>query len=180
MGLDMYLRKAKRVNSLEAEQYEELNEAIPWGEEVSEENKPDLVVIDETKDLPGAKELNDSLHIEGEAFPYWSIFTEIGYWRKDNHIHNWFVKNVQNGVDECQLSEVSEAQLTDLLNLCKAVIKNHSEAEELLPTTQGFFFGSDEYDEGYYASLSHTVEILEKALKETDFEKEIIFYRASW
>jgi len=32
---------------------------------------------------------------------------EVGYWRKANHIHKWFVDNVQNGVDECLTYQVS-------------------------------------------------------------------------
>ena len=26
---------------------------------------------------------------------------EVGYWRKANAIHGWFVRNVQNGKDDC-------------------------------------------------------------------------------
>jgi hypothetical protein len=26
------------------------------------------------------------------------VEVELGYWRKANHIHKWFVDNVQNGV----------------------------------------------------------------------------------
>lgn len=50
-----------------------------------------------------------------------SIEEHVGYWRKANHIHKWFVDNVQDGVDECQNSEVSKAQLKELLELCKKV-----------------------------------------------------------
>ena len=28
-------------------------------------------------------------------------FVEIGYWRKSNQIHKWFVDNIQEGVDNC-------------------------------------------------------------------------------
>jgi len=34
------------------------------------------------------------------------ITEDVGYWRKDNHIHQWFVKNCQGGVDDCGLYEV--------------------------------------------------------------------------
>ena len=43
---------------------------------------------------------------------------EIGYWRKANQIHNWFVENVQNGVDNCEYFIVKKEQLEKLLNLC--------------------------------------------------------------
>lgn len=38
---------------------------------------------------------------------YAEVKFEIGYWRKANHIHNWFIKNVQNGKDDCSVYEVS-------------------------------------------------------------------------
>ena len=36
-----------------------------------------------------------------------SISYPVGYWRKANAIHNWFVQNVQDNRDECQKSYVS-------------------------------------------------------------------------
>ena len=30
-----------------------------------------------------------------------NITEELGYWRKANQIHRWFVENVQDGVDNC-------------------------------------------------------------------------------
>jgi len=49
------------------------------------------------------------------------ISEEVGYWRKANQIHNWFVENVQDGEDNCQPYEVSRRQLKELLNLCLEV-----------------------------------------------------------
>jgi len=39
---------------------------------------------------------------------------EIGYWRKANAIHGWFVRNCADGVDECQPIAVSRDDLTAL------------------------------------------------------------------
>ena len=44
------------------------------------------------------------------------------YWRKANHIHNWFVENVQYGDDDCGLYEVSVEQLMELRDVCQKVI----------------------------------------------------------
>lgn len=52
------------------------------------------------------------------------IEEEIGYWRKANQIHNWFVENVQNGNDDCHEYEVSYEKAQDLLKICKD-IKQH-------------------------------------------------------
>lgn len=49
------------------------------------------------------------------------IEEEVGYWRKANHIHKWFVDNVQDGKDDCGTYEVTDEQLTELLSICKRV-----------------------------------------------------------
>jgi hypothetical protein len=53
----------------------------------------------------------------------------IGYWRKESAIHGWFVKNVQDGNDDCGTYEVSYDDLVALRNLCERVI----DASELVP-----------------------------------------------
>ncbi len=49
------------------------------------------------------------------------IEEEAGYWRKANHIHKWFVENVQNGKDDCGEYYVSTEKIQELLSLCKRV-----------------------------------------------------------
>lgn len=101
---------------------------------------------------------------------------EAGYWRKANHIHNYFVSNVQDGNDDCGSYEVSFEILKNLYNMCKEVLKDKTKAEELLPTEGGFFFGSTEYEEYYFKTLEETIKIIEPLLKE-DCE---IYYTSSW
>ena len=36
---------------------------------------------------------------------------EVMYWRKANHIHGWFVDNVQKGIDDCASYYVSDEKL---------------------------------------------------------------------
>lgn len=84
-----------------------------------------------------------------------TITESVGYWRKANQVHKWFVDNVQEGVDD---------------------FTNTAVAEELLPTAQGFFFGGDNYDKWYLKDLEDTVAICEQAIKEGgDF-----YYNSSW
>ena len=59
-------------------------------------------------------------------------------------------------------------------------IENSEEIAELLPSCDGFFFGGTAYDEYYLNDVKDTIEILKKVLRETDFEKEVVFYHASW
>lgn len=105
---------------------------------------------------------------------------EVGYWRKSNHIHNWFVQNCQNGVDECQETHVTSEQLRTLLSLVKKVLLLRSEeyAMEKLPPASGFFFGSTEISDWYWEDLERTVQILENALQYED--KMSFYYHASW
>lgn len=48
---------------------------------------------------------------------------EIAYWRKANHIHQWFVENVQGGEDDCQEYRVSREQLQALLETVNTVLQ---------------------------------------------------------
>lgn len=111
---------------------------------------------------------------------------QVGYWRKENAIHNWFVHNCGDDVDECQTIYVSLEKAKELLQLCKDVLADHSKAEELLHTQSGFFFGSTEYDDWYFEGLKYTADLLEKVInfvesQEKDFRVYWdIIYEASW
>lgn len=105
---------------------------------------------------------------------------EVGYWRKANHIHKWFVDNLQGGVDNCETSEVTKEQLLKLKLICEIVLSDKKIANVLLPTQSGFFFGSTEYDEFYFEDLENTINILDLVIITTDFENETITYSASW
>lgn len=106
------------------------------------------------------------------------ITFECAYWRKANQIHKWFVDNVQNGVDNCEQYYVSTDVIAALVDTCKQVLNDHSLANKLLPTSSGFFFGSNEYDEFYFADLSDTIDMLEPLISmggELSF-----YYESSW
>jgi hypothetical protein len=103
---------------------------------------------------------------------------EVGYWRKANQIHEWFVKNVQDGVDNCAYYYVGRDDLEKLLSLCKEALKS-DHPEKVLPTQEGYFFGSTEYDEYYRDDLEDTVKILEKVLALPEEFSEF-FYHSSW
>jgi hypothetical protein len=53
-------------------------------------------------------------------------------------------------------------------------------AQEKLPTTKGFFFGSTEYREWYVADLKDIVETFTKVLDETDFDTDQILMYCWW
>lgn len=155
MGLDMYLY---------AKQY------FSGSEYSKEEERKQYAVIRTAINADGFPE---------GGFPAVVVSTQVAYWRKDNAIHDWFVQNCQGGEDDCRNAYVSREQLMELAKVCREVLADHALADELLPTSSGFFFGSTDYDEWYYRGLEYTAqtidEILARVPQEWDFE-----YHSSW
>lgn len=152
MGLDMYLYKKNYIRTDEFYKPEIRNEVIvKTGGKVDTNIKPERVRY---------------------------VVEEVGYWRKANQIHNWFVTNVQNGTDDCASYWVGRGQLEELLDLCKKISEDNSLSEDLLPSTSGFFFGGTEYDEWYFDNINTTIEIIEDCL--SDESADSFEYRASW
>ena len=56
------------------------------------------------------------------AYDAWREGSEILTWRKENHIHAWFVENVQDGVDRCEDSTVSKAKLAEFVGICEQLL----------------------------------------------------------
>lgn len=112
--------------------------------------------------------------------PSMTVSLPIGYWRKANQIHNWFVKNVQKGEDDCGDYYVEQDKLLELKEACEKVIADVSLAEELLPTQSGFFFGSTEYDEYYAEELQSTVDIVNRCLGDSKLSGASFYYSSSW
>lgn len=124
----------------------------------------------------------DDVHVKGEKVPceVYSITYEAGYWRKANHIHAWFVDNVQGGEDECHPHGVTVEQLLELERVCENVKRNRALAPELLPTRAGFFFGGTAYDEFYFKDIERTLEIITRAIALAEDPWSEIVYRSSW
>lgn len=112
-----------------------------------------------------------------------SLTFDVGYWRKANQIHNWFVENVQDGEDDCKSYYVDPDKLRELLNICKHILKLKrwkAYARKNLPTCAGFFFGGTEYDEYYLSDIKSTVEIIEKVFADFDERSDSLYYESSW
>lgn len=98
MGLDMYLRAEKYVSGWKHNDDGELNE---WERLVSMFGMEDFVT---------------------EGSPSGNVQFTIGYWRKANHIHSWFVRECQDGRDECQPTDVSIEKLRELRDVCLQIM----------------------------------------------------------
>lgn len=131
-------------------------------------NHADCTVTLSGKDAP--------VHVDPKKILW--VLEEVGYWRKANHIHNWFVQHVQDGNDDCKEYPVSLDTLRELQSVVATVLDDPSMGPQLLPTTDGFFFGSTEYAQGYVDDLQLTMEIIKHVL-DTD-NHDIYSYKSSW
>lgn len=61
------------------------------------------------------------------------IEERIGYWRKANSIHSWFVEKVQNSEDDCNPHYVSRENLEELLDICKKVLNSTKLVDGKIP-----------------------------------------------
>jgi hypothetical protein len=58
-----------------------------------------------------------------EEYRTWREVVEIIDWRKENHIHAWFVHNVQGGEDRCEDAIVSKEKLAEFVRLCNEIVE---------------------------------------------------------
>lgn len=193
MGLDMYLNRMPRYKDATPTDVSAVEDYLDWQRMKAEGGKYADCSFEEWCGLkeppcedyfkfyqPHEKVTYSEWDTE-KKHPWYRIKEEVGYWRKANAIHKWFVDNVQDGIDDCDYHrEVTKEDLEKLLDVCHKVICNIHLAEGLLPTESGFFFGSTQYDEWYIADLKRTIDICNLALVTTDFEKQMIYYRSSW
>lgn len=156
MGLDMYLEARKRVSA--------------WSFQSKEEK-------DEFARVMNALELTDD-DIDLDS-PSISVSVPAMYWRKANSIHAWFVDTIQKE-DDCDTYEVSREVLEELVSVCEEVIKNPEQAEELMPTREGFFFGGTEYGEWYFEQVEYTAKTLRKLLDNEKLSCYSFYYSSSW
>lgn len=132
MGLDMYLEKCNRK---------------AWGfkdidvEAVKESNKELYASI------------KPFLHKRGTYFTWESIFEKVGYWRKANAIHKWFVDNVQDGYDDCGYYEVTKEQLEELLSTC-ITVRNGLQVED------GYVKNGEKLNNGVFCPIYEEGEIV--------------------
>ena len=131
MGLDMYLEKVKKYDDATLR---EILETVSYVGYLNNERakgcsfeewcggKEEFV----RKDL--VDKMKKDLSIQYYAwdtdreYPRERITSDLGYWRKANQIHNWFVTNVQDGEYDCGSYPVSKEQIEELLDACREVL----------------------------------------------------------
>lgn len=224
MGLDMYLNRMPRHKGATARDVSTVEHYLDWlrckseGKESAKCSFKEWYGCDSAPSQDDLEFYSNYYHVyysdwdEEKKCPWYRIMDQVGYWRKANQIHNWFVENIQGGIDDCNYHrEVRESDLRDLLDVCERVlascemvsgqicngytykdgnrvaimeegryVKDSSVAEELLPSTSGFFFGGTDYDEYYVEDIKDTIDIITHILETTDFNTQMIYYISSW
>ena len=134
MGLDMYLERMPRFRGCTAKQIVTVNNYFDWKEVKANSSRYANCTLKHWsgtsyKDVPKAA-INFYKPFFVTRYSYWdtdheyghkSIIEEVGYWRKANAIHKWFVDNIQDGEDDCGYYEVAPEQLEELLNICNLI-----------------------------------------------------------
>ena len=125
---------------------------------------------------------------------------EIGYFRKVNLLMEFF-----NYTGNCEYKEITREQLEDLKNRCMVVslmrpsrveyykpdkenpwdkarvVKVYSDEDkkkcaEILPTCAGFFFGSTDYDEWYFADVKEVLVWVTGVLDNLKKDEVVLMY----
>jgi hypothetical protein len=181
MGLDMYLSKKTYVKQWDhREPKDQFTVTVKKGDKTYSNIKPERVSY---------------------------VIEELMYWRKANQIHGWFCNNTEEKISDIQYY-VTKNDLEVLLETCKTVLKiiedspmitkqvvggwkngeeymvdvkeyDNELLKDLLPPTDGFFFGSDVIDDYYKENVIDTINFLEQELPNCD-EYDEFEYRASW
>jgi len=119
MGLDMYLYAEKHVSSYD---YETID---------GEMTRRDNLMYDRVIESAGLTNLPSAEY--GSAM----VTKCVGYWRKANAIHGWIVRNVANGVDECQRIFMSREDIVNLRDACVKALDNRANALPIKERTSG-------------------------------------------
>jgi len=214
MALIMYLTKAPRYQNIMTDEYETIpredivliDKYFNW-QRAKAEGKDSGNTLEEWCGIPESKLAHkyivnyyNDFYVEktmyheymGEIETY-SIFDQLARIVKANHIFNWFIKNVMNGVANKDFYEITKENLISLLNDCLKVesmfgnnngkyVVNETVSKEYLPLMEekGMFFGTDRYDHIYADQVIEVANIIKNILETTDFEKETIYLNAIW
>ena len=128
MGLDMYVTIRHKDTQSKLDAYE------AW------ENKYSYEEYELLSDEQREEHCNSEPEYDDDMYG-----KELMYWRKANQIHNWFVQNCQNGVDDCGRYAITVADLMKLKELCEKILTMTEIKQELRPTYPNGWFSEPVY-----------------------------------
>lgn len=214
MALIMYLRRAPRYENISAKDIQLIESYLSWQHEKEIGSKYASETFEKwcghsEKELPGKDAIDyykpffttKTAYVEGlgEMNGY-SLFEQLARLVKENHVFNWFIKNVMYGKTNREYYEVTEAQLRKFLEACEKVKEgfavsgkneysgeyeydiDESIAKETLPFMEktGYFFGPSTYDDWYAKAVFKAVDIVRNILETTNFDKQTVYFNATW
>lgn len=187
MGLDMRLSKRTYVKN--------------W-EHMKPEEKVQVKLSGNEKKIKGIN-IDKITNIEEEVM-YWRKANAIHKWFVDNcgdgedncqeiYVSRDDLKKLlsicETIIEKCPLvkgkvknGETFDAKTKKFIPIMQEgkVLTNIEVAKELLPTQEGFFFGSTDYDEYYMEDLKRTVEVLKPIVENMEDDYGDYYYCASW
>lgn len=92
--------------------------------------------------------------MDGNKLDY--VIFQVGYWRKANAIHKWFVDNVQDGEDDCGNYYVDDEKLQELKKICEKIV-------EIAVIKKGKVHTSTSYKDGKQIKNMEDGDIIENA-----------------
>lgn len=123
MGLDMYLNRMPRYKNTTVDEVNAIESYLDWQQKKKEGNEYANCTLKEwcgisESELPSDRVIKYYTPYYGDG----SIMEQVGYWRKENSIHKWFVEHVQDGIDDCEYHhECTKEILEELLDTCEEV-----------------------------------------------------------
>lgn len=125
----MYLNRMPRYKNTTASEVSAIEDYLDWLEAKANNDKNANCTMEEwcgvdESELP-SKDVIEFYKpfYSTNKYGYGHIMEEVGYWRKANQIHNFFVENVQDGEDDCSYhNECTKEILEDLLDKCYKVL----------------------------------------------------------
>ena len=119
----------------------------------------DFKIYPYTKAILDLPELEEQVkkEIEGAYEEY------DAYFRKVNFVFAYY-QNIGKMVDDCYAFTDAD-DIDDLISRCERVLKDHKQADYLLPTQSGFFFGSTDYDKWYFDDVKDCLRQMKKFRK---------------
>lgn len=122
-------------------------------------NGYDFLIYPFTKgviDLPELEEMVKK-QVEGHYEPY------DAYFRKVNFLFKYY-EDRGKMYNQCYAFTDAD-DIDDIIDRCEQVLKGHNLAHRLLPSQDGFFFGSTEYDDWYFSDVKDCLKQMKKYRK---------------
>ena len=148
-------------------------------------------------DLPSINdiiELEPVVNIDGYNTDTYELFHVSGadhYYRKTNQIQNYFEEHFYEGGNDYEgsdynnvVTKVDDLTIDDIIECIDNIESSENKeetAKEEFPTTEGFFYGSTEYDQSYFDTndeFKHDLIELQKIRNEINQKLENTDYHA--